>query len=45
MFTGRSPTDDIFRGPLDLHKFSEDALPERIWEIVDTKNVVAYRCL
>src|SRR6266498_2196626 len=36
MFTGRSPTDDIFQGSLDLHKFSEDALPERIWEIADT---------
>ncbi|KAL6626762.1 hypothetical protein ACP70R_030488 [Stipagrostis hirtigluma subsp. patula] len=35
MFTGRSPTDDMFQGSLDLHKFSEDALPERIWEIVD----------
>ncbi|KAL6626760.1 hypothetical protein ACP70R_030486 [Stipagrostis hirtigluma subsp. patula] len=35
MFTGRSPTNDMFRGSLDLHKFSEDALPERIWEIVD----------
>ncbi|CAM0148832.1 unnamed protein product [Urochloa decumbens] len=37
MFTGRSPTDDIFRGSLDLHKFSEEALSERIWEIIDTK--------
>ncbi|XP_062186651.1 probable LRR receptor-like serine/threonine-protein kinase At3g47570 [Phragmites australis] len=36
MFTGRSPTDDMFGGSLDLHKFSEDALPERIWEIVDS---------
>ncbi|CAD6239750.1 unnamed protein product [Miscanthus lutarioriparius] len=36
MFTGRSPTDDMFRGSFDLHKFSEDALPERIWEMVDT---------
>jgi serine/threonine protein kinase len=36
MFTGRSPTDDMFKGSFDLHKFSEDALPERIWEIVDT---------
>ncbi|CAL4951556.1 unnamed protein product [Urochloa decumbens] len=35
MFTRRSPTDDMFSGSLDLHKFSEDALPERIWEIVD----------
>lgn len=36
MFTGRSPTDDIFSGSLDLHRFSGDALPERIWEIADT---------
>jgi serine/threonine protein kinase len=36
MFTGRSPTADMFRGSLDLRKFSEDALPERIWEITDT---------
>lgn len=35
MFTGRSPADDIFRGLLDLHKFSEYALPENIWEIAD----------
>jgi hypothetical protein len=25
-----------FRGSLDLHKFSEDALPDRIWDIADT---------
>ena len=36
MFTGKSPTSDMFRGSLDLHKFSEDALTERIWEIVDS---------
>ena len=35
MFTGRSPTDQMFSDSLDLHKFSENALPERIWEIVD----------
>ncbi|OQU86304.1 hypothetical protein SORBI_3003G069750 [Sorghum bicolor] len=35
MFTGRSPTDKTFSDSLDLHKFSENALPERIWEIVD----------
>lgn len=35
MFTGRRPTDDIFRGSLDLHRHSKDALPERIWEIAD----------
>ncbi|CAD6239747.1 unnamed protein product [Miscanthus lutarioriparius] len=36
MFTGRSPTDDMFSGSLDLHRFSGDALPERIWELADT---------
>ena len=25
----------MFRGSLDLYTFAEDALPERIWEIVD----------
>jgi len=34
-FTGRSPTHDMFADSLDLHKFSEDALPDRIWEIAD----------
>ncbi|CAL4958208.1 unnamed protein product [Urochloa decumbens] len=36
MFTGRSPTDDMFTGSLDLHKYSKDALPDKIWEIADT---------
>jgi serine/threonine protein kinase len=36
IFTGRSPTDDMFRGSMNLHKFSEDALPDKIWEIADT---------
>ena len=36
IFTGRSPTDDMFRDSMDLHKFSEDALPDKIWEIADT---------
>jgi serine/threonine protein kinase len=35
MFTGRSPTEEIFNDSLDLHKFSENALPERIWDVVD----------
>jgi hypothetical protein len=35
LFTGRSPTDEIFSDSLDLHKFSDNALPERIWEIID----------
>ncbi|KAL6626753.1 hypothetical protein ACP70R_030479 [Stipagrostis hirtigluma subsp. patula] len=36
MFTGRSPIDDMFQGTFDLHMYSEDVLPERIWEIADT---------
>ncbi|KAL6626755.1 hypothetical protein ACP70R_030481 [Stipagrostis hirtigluma subsp. patula] len=36
MFTGRSPIDDMFQGTFDLHKYLEDVLPERIWEIADT---------
>ena len=35
MFTGRSPTDEMFNGSLDLHNFAENALPEKIWDIVD----------
>ena len=35
MFTGRRPTDDMFSGSLDLHRHSEDALADRIWEIAD----------
>nr|CAB3499051.1 unnamed protein product [Digitaria exilis] len=35
MFTGRSPTDDVFRDSLDLHRFCEDAFPDRILEIAD----------
>lgn len=36
MFTGRSPTDDMFRDSLDLHKFTVDALPDRTLEIADS---------
>ncbi|GJN37464.1 hypothetical protein PR202_gb26422 [Eleusine coracana subsp. coracana] len=36
MFTGLNPTNDMFRGSMDLHKFSADALSNRIWEIADT---------
>lgn len=34
-FTGRSPTEGMFRDSLDLHKFAEDALPNRTLEIAD----------
>ncbi|XBI75498.1 hypothetical protein VPH35_068864 [Triticum aestivum] len=35
MFTGRRPTEGTFRDSLDLHKFVEDALPNRTFEIAD----------
>ncbi|XBH59513.1 hypothetical protein VPH35_114232 [Triticum aestivum] len=35
MFTGRSPTEGTFRDSLGLHKFVEDALPDRTLEIAD----------
>lgn len=36
MFTGRAPTDDMFREGLSLHLFAEMALPDKLTEIVDT---------
>ncbi|CAO2204620.1 unnamed protein product [Urochloa humidicola] len=35
MFTGRSPTDDMFKDSLDLHKFAKAALPDRALEVAD----------
>ncbi|KAK3431538.1 hypothetical protein EUGRSUZ_E03342, partial [Eucalyptus grandis] len=35
MFTGLSPTDDIFRDNLTLHSFVAEALSERVMEITD----------
>ncbi|XBI95380.1 hypothetical protein VPH35_031864 [Triticum aestivum] len=35
MFTGRAPTDDMFRDGLSLHLFAEMACPGRISEIID----------
>ncbi|XP_048129454.1 probable LRR receptor-like serine/threonine-protein kinase At3g47570 [Rhodamnia argentea] len=35
MFTGLSPTSDIFRDNLNLHNFVDEALPERAMEITD----------
>ena len=36
MFTGRRPTDDMFKDGLNLHKFVKMALPKRL----DRKSVV-----
>ena len=36
MFTGKSPTDDMFRDGLSLHYYAEAALPDKIMEIADS---------
>ena len=36
MFTGRNPTDDMFKDSLNLHKFADDALGDEILEISDS---------
>ncbi|XP_030460908.1 probable LRR receptor-like serine/threonine-protein kinase At3g47570 [Syzygium oleosum] len=35
MFTGMSPTNEMFRENFNLHKFVEEALPEQLLEITD----------
>ncbi|CAL4911034.1 unnamed protein product [Urochloa decumbens] len=36
MFTGRSPTDEMFGDTMDLHTYVEHALSDRILDIVDS---------
>uniref|UniRef100_A0A5B7BBX5 non-specific serine/threonine protein kinase n=1 Tax=Davidia involucrata TaxID=16924 RepID=A0A5B7BBX5_DAVIN len=35
MFTGKRPTDDMFKDGFNLHNFAKVALPERVAEITD----------
>ncbi|XP_059665742.1 probable LRR receptor-like serine/threonine-protein kinase At3g47570 [Cornus florida] len=35
MFTGKRPTDSMFKDGFNLHKLAKAALPERVMEIVD----------
>ncbi|XP_010250245.1 PREDICTED: probable LRR receptor-like serine/threonine-protein kinase At3g47570 [Nelumbo nucifera] len=35
MFIGKRPTDEMFRGDLNLHSLAKMALPERAMEIID----------
>jgi serine/threonine protein kinase len=35
MFTGKRPTDDIFKDGLSIHNFTAMALPERVMDTVD----------
>ncbi|XP_058099601.1 probable LRR receptor-like serine/threonine-protein kinase At3g47570 [Magnolia sinica] len=37
MFTGKSPTDDMFKDDLSLHQFVKMALPDRVMEIADPR--------
>lgn len=37
MMTAKKPTDLMFEGDMNLHKFAESALPDRVLEIVDPK--------
>ncbi|KAI7998064.1 putative LRR receptor-like serine/threonine-protein kinase [Camellia lanceoleosa] len=39
LFTGKRPTDGMFKDGLTLHKLAKLALPERVMEIVDEKLV------
>ncbi|KAL6839024.1 hypothetical protein ACP4OV_031078 [Aristida adscensionis] len=41
MFTGKSPTDSMFRDGLNLHYFAEAALPDKVMEIADS-NIWVY---
>ena len=36
MFTGKSPTDDMFRDGISLHYYAQAALPDKIMEIADS---------
>ncbi|XP_022732328.1 putative receptor-like protein kinase At3g47110 isoform X6 [Durio zibethinus] len=35
MFTGKRPTDDMFKDSLTLHHFTKIALPDQVLEVVD----------
>lgn len=36
MFTGKRPTDDMFKDGLSIHQFTAMAFPDRVMDIVDT---------
>ncbi|KAI3884547.1 hypothetical protein MKX03_019847 [Papaver bracteatum] len=46
MFTGKRPTDDMFKDGLNIHKFSKmHALPERAFDIVDPRMLLEFEIL
>ncbi|XP_026432247.1 putative receptor-like protein kinase At3g47110 isoform X1 [Papaver somniferum] len=43
MFTGKRPTDDVFKDGLNIHKFSKmHASPERVLDIVDSRLLLEF---
>ncbi|KAE8671962.1 hypothetical protein F3Y22_tig00111877pilonHSYRG00227 [Hibiscus syriacus] len=43
MFTGKRPTDEIFKEGLSIHNFVSDAFPDRMVEIID--HILLQECL
>lgn len=41
MFSGRRPTDEIFKDGLNLHSFVKTALPESLMQIIDPNIITA----
>lgn len=41
MFSGRRPTDEIFKDGLNLHSFVKTALPESLMQIIDPNLITA----
>ncbi|XP_059307950.1 probable LRR receptor-like serine/threonine-protein kinase At3g47570 [Lycium ferocissimum] len=42
LFTGRRPTDEIFKDGLNIQQYIKTALPRRVMEIVDPSLLLAY---
>ncbi|WVZ62425.1 hypothetical protein U9M48_012181 [Paspalum notatum var. saurae] len=40
MFTGKSPTDDMFKDGISLHYYAQAALPNKVMEIADSNIIV-----
>lgn len=39
MFTGKKPTDSLFKDGMILHHFVKSALPDQVMEIVDSRGL------
>lgn len=39
MFTGKKPTDSLFKDDMSLHHFVKSALPGQVMEIVDSRGL------